>query len=207
MGIGLSLAAVPRAMRSSEEQPRLLFSSGSSDLHPLMRDPHRAVPRVETLRRHLVDDALSALNWLSGKRELAPSARNQMQDACVARVDTLACSTVGDLPTVGVPTSAEAFSKVLRGLDPYDSDAGSSTLAPLRIPKLSLPVDATGACCSLSVLPDSARRYLRKPERLVIHAMCCAHVSLQPLSRIWTRFWCTADAHISNCFACWLGEV
>ena len=27
---------------------------------------------VETLCRHLVDDALSALNWLSGKRERAP---------------------------------------------------------------------------------------------------------------------------------------
>ena len=29
-------------------------------------------------------------------------ARNQMQDACVARVDTLACSMLGDVSTVGV---------------------------------------------------------------------------------------------------------
>ena len=100
-GIGSSLAAVPRAVRSPEQHPRLLFSSGFRDLFPLMRDPRRALPlegyaqRVETLRRHLVDDALSALNWLSGKRELAPFARNQMQDACVTRVDTLACTILG----------------------------------------------------------------------------------------------------------------
>ena len=49
----------------------------------------RRLPSV--LRRRLVDDALSALNWLSGKRE---PVCNQMQDACVAR---------------------EALSKVLRG--------------------------------------------------------------------------------------------
>ena len=55
-----SLAAVPRAMRSPGEQPRLPFCSGSRDLFPLMWDPHRALPpkgktqRVETLRRHLV---------------------------------------------------------------------------------------------------------------------------------------------------------
>ena len=55
-----------------------------------MRDPHRALPpegktqRVETLRRQ-VDDALSALNWVS-----------EMQDACVAPVDILACSMLGD---------------------------------------------------------------------------------------------------------------
>ena len=133
-------------MRSREEQPRLPFSSGSRDLFPLMRDPqgsrdlfplmrdpHRALPfegytqRVETLRRHLVDDALSAPHWLSGKREPALSARSQMQDACVARVDTLACSMLGELSTVGVPTSAEALSKVLQGLDAYDSGGGSST--------------------------------------------------------------------------------
>ena len=143
-GIGSSLAAVPRAMRSPEEQPRLPYSSGSRDLFPLMRDPHRALPlkghaqRVETLRRRLVDDALSALNWLSGKREPASFARNQVQDACVARVDTLACSMLGDLFTVGVPTSAEALSNVSRGLDACDSGAGSSTLAALSLPKLSL---------------------------------------------------------------------
>ena len=115
--------ALHRAVRSPEGQPRLPFRSFSRDLFPLGRDPHHALPpkgyaqRVETLRRHLVDDALSALNWLSGKREPAPYARNQMQDACVARVDTLACSMLGDVPTVGVPTSAEALSKVLRGRD------------------------------------------------------------------------------------------
>ena len=83
---------------------------------------------------------------------------------------------VGDLTTVGVPTSAEAFSKVLRGLDAHDSGAGSSTLASIRIPKPSLPVDATGACCLLSVLPDSAGRCLREPERMVNDAMHCAQV-------------------------------
>ena len=105
-GIGSSFAALHRAVRSPEEQPRLPVSSGSRDLFPLGRDPHHALPpegcaqRVETLRRHVVDDALSALNWLSGKREPAPVARNQMQDACVARVDTLACSMLGDASTV-----------------------------------------------------------------------------------------------------------
>ena len=74
-------------------------------------------------------NALSALNWLSGKREPAPFARNQMQDASVARADTPACSMLGDVSTVGVPTSAEALSKVLRGLDACDRGAGSSTLA------------------------------------------------------------------------------
>ena len=62
-------------------------------------------------------------------------------------------------------TSAEASSKVLRGLDAYD------TLASLSVPKRSLPVDATGACCLLSVLPDSAKRYLREPKRMVNDAM------------------------------------
>ena len=94
-GIASSFAALHRAVRSPEEQPRLPFRSGSRDLFPLGRDPHHALPpkgyaqRVETLRRHLVDDALSALNWLFGKREPAPYARIQMQDACVARVETL----------------------------------------------------------------------------------------------------------------------
>ena len=43
-------------------------------LFPLGRNPQHVLPsqgyfrRVETLRGHLVDDALSALNWLSGKR-------------------------------------------------------------------------------------------------------------------------------------------
>ena len=60
---------------------------------------------------------------------------------------------------------------------PIDSGAGSSTTtASLSIPKLSLPVDATGACCLLSVLPDSAERYLREPERMVNDAMHCAQV-------------------------------
>ena len=90
-GNGSSLAAVPRAMRSPEEQPRHPFSSGSRDLFPLMRDPHCALPpkgyaqRVETLPHHLVDDALSALNLLSGKREPVPFSRNQMQDGCFCR--------------------------------------------------------------------------------------------------------------------------
>ena len=83
-----------------------------------------------------MDDALSALNWLSGKGEPAPFARNQMQDACVARVDTLACSMLGDVSTVGGPTSAETLSWVLRGLDAYDSDAGSSTSASFYLMKL-----------------------------------------------------------------------
>ena len=131
---------------------------------------------METLRRHLVDDALSALNWLSGKREPAPFARNQMQDASVARADTPTCSMLGDVSTVGVPTSAEALSKVLRGLDAYDRGAGSSTLASLSISKVSLPVDATGACCLFSVLPDSAGRHLREPERMVNDAMCSGDV-------------------------------
>ena len=181
-GIGSSFAAVHRALRSPEEQPRLPLSSGSRDLFPLVWDPHRALSpkgfaqRVEPLRRYLVDDALSALNWLSGKRQPAPFARNQMQDACVARVDTLSCSMLGDVSTVGVPTSAEALTKVLRGLDACDSGAGSSTSASLSTPKLSLPVVATGACCLLSVLPDSAGRYFREPERMVNDAMHCAQV-------------------------------
>ena len=90
-----------------------------------------------------------------------------MQDACVARV-------VRCLETL--PTSAEASSKVLLGLDACDSGTGSSTLASLSIPKLSLPVDATGACCLPSVLPDSAKRYLREPERMVNDAMQGAQV-------------------------------
>ena len=58
------------------------------DLFPLRRDPQRNLPpRVETLRRHLVDDALSALNWLSGKREPFPPALPSLYDArgCVHR--------------------------------------------------------------------------------------------------------------------------
>ena len=137
--------------------------------------------RVETLRRHLVDDALSSLNWPSGKRGPLSFAHNQMQDAHVARVDNQACAMLGEISIVGVPTSAEALSKVLRGLDAYDSGAGSSTLASPSFPKLSLPVDATGACCLLSVLPDSAKRCLREPERMVNDAMQGAQVmSLVP---------------------------
>ena len=78
--------------------------------------------------------------------------------------------------TDGVPTSAEGLSKVLRGLDAYDSGAGPSTLASLSIPKLSLPVDATGAYSLLSMLPDLAGRYLREPERMVTNAMLRAQV-------------------------------
>ena len=81
-----------------------------------------------------------------------------------------------EMSTVGVPTSAQALSKVLRGLDAYDSGAGSSTSASFSIPKLSLPVDATGASCLLSVLPDSAERYLREPERMVNDALQWAQV-------------------------------
>ena len=69
--------------------------------------------RVKRLRRRLVDDALSALNWLSCKREPCSSVYNQMQDACVAQVDPLACAMLGPGSTDGVPTSAEALSKVL----------------------------------------------------------------------------------------------
>ena len=78
-----------RAWRTPGEQPRLPRSAGTRDLYPLAREPQRSLPprgctrRVETLRRHLVDDALSALNWLSRKREPFPFACNQMQDACV----------------------------------------------------------------------------------------------------------------------------
>ena len=68
-----------------------------------------------------------------------------------------------------------------KGAVVVDRCAGSSTLASLSIPKLSLPVDATGACCLLSVLPDSAKRYLREPERMVNDAMRGAQVmSLVP---------------------------
>ena len=65
-----------------------LFNSGSRVLFPLGRNPQHVLPRqgysrrVETLRLHLVDDALSALNWLSGKRGPLSFAHNQMQDAC-----------------------------------------------------------------------------------------------------------------------------
>ena len=73
-GVGSSLAAVIRVSRTRGDQPRLRYSAGSRDLFPLVRDPQRSLPprgftrRVERLRRRLVDDALSALNWLSGKR-------------------------------------------------------------------------------------------------------------------------------------------
>ena len=40
----VSVAALHRAVRSPEEQPRLPFSSGSRDLFPLGRDPHHALP-------------------------------------------------------------------------------------------------------------------------------------------------------------------
>ena len=52
----------------------------------------------------------------------------------MARVDNLACAMLGEISIVGVPASAEALSKVLRGLDACDSGAGSSTLASLSIP-------------------------------------------------------------------------
>ena len=73
-------------------------------------------------------------------------------------------------------TSGETFSIFLRGLDACDSGAGSSTLASLSISTLSLPVDATGACSLVSVLPDSAGRYLREPERMITDSMHCAQV-------------------------------
>ena len=79
----------------------------------------------------------------------------------MARVDNLASAMLREISIVGVPTSADALSKVSRSLDAYDSGAGSSALASPSFPKLSLPVNATGACCLLSVLPDSAKRYLR----------------------------------------------
>ena len=99
-----------------------------------------------------------------------------MRDVCVARVHSLACAMLEDVSTVGVPTFADALSKVLRGLDAYNSGAGSSTLASISISKLSLPVDATGASTLLSVFPDSAGRYLREPERMITDAMPCAQV-------------------------------
>ena len=94
----------------------------------------------------------------------------------MALVDNLACAMLVEISIVGMPTSAEALSKVSRGLDAFDSGAGSSTLASLSFPKLSLPVDATGACCLLSVLPDSAKRCLMEPERTVNDAMQGAQV-------------------------------
>ena len=94
-----------------------------------------------------------------------------MQDACVARVDSLACMMLEPVSTDGVPTSAEALSQVLRGLHASDSGAGSSTPASLNLLKLSLPVDTTMASSLLSMLPDFAGRYLREPERMVTDAM------------------------------------
>ena len=149
-----------------------LFPFGRDPKHFLARQGYSR--RVETPRRHLVDDALSALNWLSVQRGPLSFAHNPMQDACVARVDNLACAMLG-----GVPNSAQALSKVSQGLDAYDSGAGSSTLASRSFPKLSLPVDATGSCCLLSVLPDSAKRYRREPERMVNDAIPCSKVMSQ----------------------------
>ena len=106
----------------ARDQPRLPFSSVSRDLFPLGRDPQLVLPRqgysrrVETLRRHLVDDALSVLNWPSGKRGPLSFAHDQMQDACVARVDNLACAMLGDISIVGVPTSASTLLTVVRDL-------------------------------------------------------------------------------------------
>ena len=109
--------------------------------------PSQGYPRrVETFRRHLVDDASSATTWPSGKRGLLSFAHNQMQGACVARVDNQARAMLVEISIVGVPVSAEALPEVLRGLDAYDSGARSSTLSSLCFPKLPLPVDATGAC-------------------------------------------------------------
>ena len=79
---------------NARDQPRLPFSSGSQS--------QEYSRRVETLRCHFVDDALSALNWPSGKRVPFSFAHNQMQDACVARVDNLACAMLVDMSIVGV---------------------------------------------------------------------------------------------------------
>ena len=58
----------------------------------------------------------------------------------MVRVDTWRVRCWGDEFTVGVPTSAEALSKVLLGLDAHDSGgAGYSTLASLSIPKCGNP--------------------------------------------------------------------
>ena len=89
----------------------------------------------------------------------------------MAQVDPLACAMLGPGSTDGVPTSAEALSKVFLGLVSYDSCAVSSTLSSLNISNLSLPVDATRARSLLSMLPDCAERYLREPERMVPDAM------------------------------------
>ena len=68
-----------------------------------------------------------------------------MQDACVSRVDSPACMMRGPGSSDGVLMSAEALSKVWRGLHANVNGAGSSTRASHSIPKLSLPVDTTRA--------------------------------------------------------------
>ena len=124
--------------------------------------PRGYTRRVETLRRHLVDDALSALDWLSRQREPFPPACNQMQDACVARVDSPACTMLGPGSTEGVPTSAQPMTVVLD--------------LPQWPPSVFRSFRSQSVPRVLSMLPDLAGRYLREPERMVSEAMLWAQV-------------------------------
>ena len=183
MGDRSSLAAAHRAWRSPEEQPRLTYSAGSRDLFPLERDPQRDLPPkgysrcVETLRRHLVDDALSALNWLSGKR-----SHFQFH---ASRCKTFAWR--GRTPSLvrcwGVCGHRRCANFLLER--PFPRSYGSRHLSQwCGIFHTSLPqnIDAVassrchGACSLLSVLPDSAGRYLMEPERMITDSMLCAQV-------------------------------
>ena len=89
---------------NARDQPRLPCTSGLRDLFPLGRNPQHVLSsqgysrRVETLRRHLADDALSALSWLSGKR--GPFSFCTQSDAgrlCGAGGQSSMCDAGGDI--------------------------------------------------------------------------------------------------------------
>ena len=180
-GNGSSLAAVPRAMTSPKEQPQLPFSSGSRDLFPLVRDLHRVLPLKVILTCGDIAPPLGGRRVVRFELDLWETRAGSFytQSDAGRLCGAGGCPGVFDAGRFVHRRCANFCRGLVQGLtdlDAYDSGAGSSTLASLSIPKLSLPVDATGACCLLSVLPDSAGRYLREPERMVKDAMHCAQV-------------------------------
>ena len=74
------------------------------------------------------------------------------------------------------PTSAEASSKVLPGLDAYDTGAGSSTLASPQYTEAVASSRCHGSLLLAICVARLSGRYLREPELMVNDAMHCAQV-------------------------------
>ena len=175
---GTPLRIVQTFCDTTNTEPRLPSSSGSRDLFPLGRNPQHVLPRqgysrrVETFRRCVV--CLELALWKT--RAALLGTQSDAGCLCGAGGQPGLCDAGRNCPSSVCQLLQRPYPRSYGVFDAYDSGAGSSTLASLSIPKLSLPVDATGACCLLSVLPDSAKRYHGEPERRVKDAMQSAQV-------------------------------